>query len=43
VHLWQYPLQFLKWKLFQTEVVEKLKNTKFMFSNLFPKIVSFMR
>jgi len=33
---------FLKWELFQTKVVQKIK-IHFVFYNYFPKIVAFMR
>jgi len=33
---------FLEWQMFQTKVVEKFK-THFMFSNVFQKIVPFLR
>jgi hypothetical protein len=42
IHLLPYRAHFfLEWEMFQTIVVEKIK-THFVFSNFFPKIVSFM-
>ena len=43
VHLLDLVHFFLKWEIFQTNVVEKRKKTHFMFNNFFPKIVPFMR
>jgi hypothetical protein len=42
-NLWQYFGEFfLEWEIFQNKVVEKIK-THFIYSNIFPKIVPFMR
>ena len=42
-YLWSYPAQFfLKWETSQTNVVEEIK-THFVLSNLFKKIVQFLR
>jgi hypothetical protein len=36
IHFWSYLTQFfLEWKMFQTEVVEKIETHVFMFNNLF--------
>jgi hypothetical protein len=35
VHLRYITELFLEWKMFQTKVVEEIKNTHFMFSNFF--------
>ena len=40
VHL-KYFAEFLQWEMFQTKVIEN-QNTRFMFNNFFPKIVSFV-
>jgi hypothetical protein len=43
VNLWYFAEFFLEWKMFQTEVVEKIK-TQFVVSNFFfSKIVPFMK
>jgi hypothetical protein len=43
IHLWQYLAElFLEWEVFRERVAEKI-NTRYMFYNLFPKIVPFMR
>jgi hypothetical protein len=43
IHLWYLTEFFLKWEMFQTEVVDENHNAHFMFSNFFLKIMPFMR
>ena len=45
IHFWSYLAQFFsEWEMFQTKVVEKIKNTHFVFCNFFffQKVVPFM-
>jgi len=37
VHLWKYVSEFLlKWKIFQTKILEKIATHIFIFCNFFP-------
>jgi hypothetical protein len=43
-HLLQYLAEFVKeWDMLQKKIVDEIKHTYFVFSNIFPKILPFMR
>jgi len=43
-HIWLFLAElFVECEMFQAEVVEKLKGTYFLYSNIFQKIVPFVR
>jgi hypothetical protein len=43
IYFWSYTAQFfLEREIFRTKVVEEIKNTHFVFKNIFSKIVPFM-
>ena len=43
IQLCSYLAHFLEGEMFHTKVVEKIKNTHFMFKNFLPKIIPLMR